>query len=219
MIGQQNGPTLALAQRITVNNNTFGKSFKFDFPKLMKSQFSTSFFLILVALGGAGIWGCKNNPYEVQSYFSDSERDTLLANIITYTSQYARGATNTTRFEPQFRKEYVSRLPQYKLANYFVALDSTHYFFIIRPVGSGLFKRGVGGKFKMGKNLMLTDYEEVWCTPHFKDDNIIYERGGFLFKAMIKDGNIDKFLTMKLYVEWPDSTLVYDKKIHEWVAR
>jgi hypothetical protein len=186
----------------------------------MKAYFSTTFFFILVALGVTGVWSCKNNPYEVKSYFSDNERDTLLANIITYTSQYAKGATNATRFAPQFRKEYVSRLPQYKFANYFIAPDSTHYFFVIRPVGSGGgFQRGIGGKFKMGNNLMPTDYEELWCTPHFKDENVIYERGGFLFKAMTKNGNIDKFLTMKLYVEWPDSTLVYDKKIHEWVSR
>ncbi len=183
----------------------------------MKTQFSTTFFLFLFALSGVGFWGCKNNPNDVGSYFNDSEKDTLLANIITYTSQYAKGATNGTRFEPRFRKEYVSRLAQYKIGNYYIAPDSTHYFFIIRPVGSGMFHRGVGGKFKMGQNLMPTDYEEIWCTPHFKDESVIQERGGFLFKAMIKDGNIDKFLTMKLYVEWPDSTLVYDKKMHEWV--
>jgi hypothetical protein len=181
----------------------------------MKLFFSNSFFPFVIAVG---LWSCQGNPYKVEWYFSDSEKDTILTNIITYTSQYARGATNTTRFEPQFRKEYVSRLSQYKFANYYVGPDSVHYFFIIRPVGSGVFQRGVGGKFRMGKNLTPTDYEELWCTPHFKDEKVIDERGNFLFKAMIKNGNIDKYLTMKLYVEWPDSMLVYDKNIHEWVA-
>lgn len=185
----------------------------------MKTHFSTTFFLFFLVLAvNVGFWSCKEtNPYEVESYFSNNERDTLLANIITYTSAYARGASNATRFEPQFRKEYTSRLGQFRFANYFVAPDSTHYFFIIRPVGSGMYQRGVGGKFKMGKDLMPTDYEELWCTPHFKSDTTVKERGEFLFKAMIKEGNIDKYLTMKHYVEWPDSTLVYDKKIKEWV--
>lgn len=186
----------------------------------MKTQFSTAFFLLFIAFGvTVSIVSCKDNdPYDVSVYFSNNEKDTLLANIITYTSQYARGATNATRFEPRFRKEYVSRLGQYRFEGYFVAPDSTHYFFINRPVGSGYYKRGVGGKFKMGKNLMPVQYEELWCTPHFKSDSLVLERGEFLFKAMIKEGNIDKYETMKHYVEWPDSTLVYDKKIHEWVA-
>lgn len=186
----------------------------------MKTQFSTAFFLFFIAIGAnVGIWSCKeSNSNDVSAYFSENEKDTLLANIITYTSQYAKEATNSTRFEPRFRKEYVSRLPQYKFAGYTVTADSTHYFFITRPVGSGgLYRRGVGGKFKLGKNLMPLEYEEVWCTPHFKSDSLTLERGGFLFKAMVKDGNIDKYVTMKHYVEWPDSTLIYDKKIHEWV--
>lgn len=182
----------------------------------MKLQFSKSFFSLFIVI--LGFWSCQNNPYDVSSYYSDTERDTLLTNIITYTSQYARGASNSTRFQPQFRKEYVGRLPQYRFENYYVAPDSTHYFFINRPVGSGAFRRGVGGKFKMSKNLMPIQYEELWCTPHFKTDSLIKERGGFLFKAMIKEGNIDKYLGMRLFVEWPDSTLVYDKKIHEWVT-
>jgi len=182
----------------------------------MKTQFSISFFVLFIA--SFVFLSCQKNPKDVRSYFSDKERDTLLTNVITYTSQYARGATNATRFEPQFRKEYVSRLAQYRFENYFVTPDSTHYFFISRPVGSGYFRRGVGGKFKMGKNLMPVQYEEMWCTPHFKTDSLVQDRGVFLFKAMIKEGNIDKYLGMKLFVEWPDSMLVYDKKRNEWVA-
>lgn len=186
----------------------------------MKTQFSSSFFLFCVVLTGFVLWGCqKGNPYDVSMYFSDNERDTLLANIITYTSGYAKDATNATRFEPRFRREYVSRLPQYTFADYFVSPDSTHYFFITRPVGGGgMYRRGVGGKFKMGPNLRPVQYEELWCTPHFQSDSMVLERGGFLFKAMIKEGNIDRYVTMKHYVEWPDSTLVYDKKIQEWVV-
>ena len=187
----------------------------FNSPKSMKAYFSNSFFVLFIA--SLFFLGCQKNENEVSSYFSDKERDTLLTNIITYTSQYARGANNATRFAPQFRQEYVSRLPQYHFENYHVTPDSTHYFFISRPVGSGYFRRGVGGKFKMGKNLMPVQYEEMWCTPHFKTDSLVQERGSFLFKAMVKTGNINKYLPMRLYVEWPDSTLAYDKKINEWV--
>ena len=162
---------------------------------------------------------CAGDPYQTKTYFSDSERDTLLTNIITYTSQYARGANNATRFQPQFRTEYASRLPQYKLEGLFRAPDSTYYFYFIRPVGSGYFHRAVGGKFRLrGESLMPTQYEEVWCSPHSKEKEVIKERSHFLFRELAKTGNIDKYLPMRHYVEWPDSMLVYDKKINEWVA-
>lgn len=63
---------------------------------------------------------------------------------------------------------------------------------------------------------MPTDFEEVVNTPHLNNDEV-KERGEFLFKMLIKNDNLDKYLGMKHYVEWPDSTLVYDKNINKWV--
>lgn len=152
-------------------------------------------------------------------FLKPADRDTLLVNIITYTSQYARGADNATRFEPRFRAEYASRLKQYKLENYKITPDSTHYFFIIRPVGGGYFRRGVGGRFTLRSgSLMPQNYEELWCSPHFKSDSVIKARGNYVFGEMVKKGNVNHLLNMKHYIEWPDSMLVYDKQRHEWVA-
>jgi hypothetical protein len=65
---------------------------------------------------------------------------------------------------------------------------------------------------------MPTDFEEIVNTPHLKDA-LVKERGAFLFKELIKKGNLDKYLGMKDYIEWPDSMLVYDRNINEWVGR
>ncbi len=151
-------------------------------------------------------------------YFSKSKQDSLLTNIIAYTSEYARGSDNLTRLEPQFRAEYAKRLPDYKFIKYSVTPDSVHYFFISRPAGT-IFRRGIGGRFRLNKGSLLpTDYEELWCTPHFKSDSLVIERGNYLFGEMVKKGSVAHLLTMKHYIEWPDSTLVYDKQKHEWVA-
>ncbi len=131
----------------------------------------------------------------------------------------APGANQLTRFEPRFRPYYVQQLPKYEFEKYTITPDSTHYYFIVRPVGEGkLFKRGVGGKFRLNGSLLPVDFEEMWCTPHFKDDLTVKERGSFLFSEMVKAGNVDKYLTMKHYIEWPDSTLRYDKQRHEWIS-
>jgi hypothetical protein len=186
--------------------------------KLLNNRTSKSVLYMIVALLCSFYFiACQTNE-NANSYFSKTSQDSLLANIITYTSEYARGANNLTRFEPQFRAEYVSRLPNYKLIKYNITPDSVHYFFISRPAGT-IFRRGVGGKFRLKKgSLVLTDYEELWCTPHFKSDTLVVERGSYLFGEMVKKGNINHLLAMKHYIEWPDSTLVYDTQKHEWVS-
>lgn len=177
---------------------------------------------ILLLLISVVMFACQNNTNKVSKYYSDTERDTLLTNIITYIYTKPTYATNATRFQSQFRKYYVQSLPKFSLENYFIALDSTHYFFLIRPVGNTLkYRRGVLGKFKLKNadgSLMPTDFEEIVNTPHL-EEALVKERGAFLFKELIKTGNLDKYLGMKDYIEWPDARLVYDKKINEWVGK
>lgn len=181
-----------------------------------------SIFLVLII---PLIISCQNNTNKVSKYFSESERDTLLTNMITYIYVKAPYANNATRFEPQFRKFYVENLPKFSLENYYISPDNTHYFFLTRPVGNTIkYRRGVIGKFRLKNaaaaagSLMPTGFEEIVNTPHL-EENIVKERGNFLFKEIIKTGNLDKYLNMKHYIEWPDSTLVYDKNINEWVGR
>lgn len=179
---------------------------------------------ILLLLISVVMFACQNNTNKVSKYYSDTERDTLLTNIITYIYVKPTYATNATRFQAQFRKYYVQSLPKFSLENYFIAPDSTHYFFLIRPVGNTLkYRRGVLGKFKLKNatadtgSLMPTDFEEIVNTPHL-EEALVKERGAFLFKELVKTGNLDKYLGMKDYIEWPDTRLVYDKNINEWVG-
>lgn len=160
---------------------------------------------------------CQKDRYDVNTYFDKAQQDSLLTNIITYIYSKAPQSSNQTRFQPQYRNYYVAVLPKFSIQNYYIAPDSTHYFFVIRPVGGLSFRRGVIGRYKLGKNRMPTDFEEVVNTPHL-DEKILKERGKFLFAELIKNGSLDKYLSMKHYVEWPDANLIYDKKLNEWVA-
>ncbi|MFD1818228.1 hypothetical protein SAMN04515674_10975 [Pseudarcicella hirudinis] len=161
----------------------------------------------------------KTNQYQTGTYLSDADRDSLLTNIITFIYLKAPYANNKNRFEPQFRSFYVKNLPSFYLENYYPAPDGTNYFFVIRPVGNGLkYRRGVLGKFKLKQgSLMPEEFEEIVNTPHLEEE-VLRERGRYLFQELVKNGNLDKELSMKHYVEWPDSSLVYDRKINEWVS-
>lgn len=178
----------------------------------MRKPLNIVLFLLL------GCFACKpTNPEQVEHYFTETERDTLLTNVITFMYLKPSAATNDTRFEPRFRSYYVSQLPKFRFEKYTISADSTHYYFVIRPAGNmEKYRRGVGGKFKLGKDLMPTDFEEMWCTPRLSEDEV-KQRGGYVFKQMVLHGNVDKLLEMRHYIEWPDSTLRYDKQAHEWV--
>jgi hypothetical protein len=100
--------------------------------------------------------------------------------------------------------------------------DSTsgvYRYLISRPVaGRKDLLRGVIGSFTLKANSFEIDqFEEVVNTPHY-DKETVQERGGFLFREFVKKGHLTEYLAMKHYVEWPDSTLRYDKQKRAWVS-
>lgn len=170
----------------------------------------------IILLAGLVTWACSSEKYSTNAYYSDAERDTLLTNIITYVYNTAPGATHTTKWQAQYRPYYVKNLPSFYIENYFIAPDGWHYYFLIRPVGSSDKRRGVLGKFKLeAGSLKPQQFEEVVNTPHL-DEEVLRERGHFLFKKLVEKGNLDEYLAMKQYIEWPDSNLVYNKETKQW---
>lgn len=175
--------------------------------------------IILSLLFSVFLFSCNQKKYQINDYFADNQKDSLLTNIVTYLYIPAPQATNETKFEPQFRGFYTKNLSSFNLQNYYQSKNGWNYFFIIRPVGgSPTFRRGVLGKFKLKENsLMPIEFEEVANTPHLKEE-IVKERGQYLFQEMIRNGNLDKQIPMKQYIEWPDEHLSYDKKTNQWIT-
>lgn len=161
---------------------------------------------------------CNSDTHPLSNYYNTAQQEIIATNIITYIAPKAPNSTSKTRFQIQYKKYYQNLSPNYKIENYFIDKDSTHYFFMIRPVGNLPYKRGVLGKFKLDTHLMPHQFEEIVNTPHL-DEKVVKERGNFLFKELIKNKNLDKYLALKHYVEWPDARLVYDKITNEWNDR
>jgi hypothetical protein len=160
-----------------------------------------------------------HSKVEVAYYFSDSDRDTLLTNVISIISAKAKYATDSTKYQARFRAEYVSRLPLFHFV--YLTKDSSgiYTYLISRPVADRKdIRRGIVGKFTLKRNsLQIDQFEEVVNTPHF-DEETVRERGGFLFRELVKTGSLTKYLSMKHYVEWPDKYLIYDKVKKTWVS-
>ena len=174
--------------------------------------------LFYVILSFFGLAGCHSKD-EAAYYFSDSERDTLLTNIISIISEKALYATDSTKYQARFRAEYINRLPFFRFVHLTKDTSGVYTYLISRPV-AGLkdLRRGVIGTFTLKPNSTEIDqFEEVANTPHF-DEETVKERGGFLFRELAKTGSLTKYFSMKHYVEWPDSTLKYDKQKRTWVS-
>lgn len=161
---------------------------------------------------------CTSSRNEFYNAYNKLQQDSLLTNIVTYVYINAPESTDSTKWQPKFRSFYEKNLYKFTMEDYTIAPNGWHYFFMIRPVGNSEKRRGVIGKFRLKPgSLMPTDFEEVVNTPHLNNDEV-KERGAFLFNMLVKNDNLDKYLGMKHYVEWPDSTLVYDKNMNKWVV-
>jgi hypothetical protein len=174
--------------------------------------------ILLIFCGLLSLLSCQQDKKQAAYYFSKAETDTLVVDMISYLAALAPGSTPKNRFEARFRPFYSRMLPGFVLENFYQKPDGRCYFFIIRPVGSHpTFRRGVIGKCRLNAQNRLTDLEEVANTPHLTEE-LVEERGKFLFEMLAKNDQLDAYLPMSHYVEWPDSLLVYDKTTHQWVS-
>ena len=155
---------------------------------------------------------------EAAYYFSKSQQDSLLTNIITLVAENAPGSNDTTRFDNQFKTYYTQKLPDFTLEKLEKSENGIYYFLLNRPVGHlTQYRRGVVGKFKLKEGSMVPyDFEEVVNTPHL-DPETMRVRSSFLFKELVKNDQLDEYIPLKHYVEWPDSTLNYDKSRNRWM--
>jgi hypothetical protein len=165
-----------------------------------------------------GLIACHSKE-EAAYYFNEAEQDSLLVNLITCVSEIAPMATDSTKMLAQFRAYYQKKAPDFHLIHLQKDSKNRFCYLVSRPVaGRKDLRRGVVGTFTLiPGSLNFQDFEEVVNTPHF-DEETVKVRGGFLFRQLVLKGNLDAYLGMKHYVEWPDAYLTYDKKKRSWVS-
>jgi len=173
------------------------------------------FLLVVIA---TVLVGCRHED-EPRAYFNAAQHDSLLADIITYIYVRPPGATWETRFEPQYRKYYVTLLPRFSWKKAWRDQNGWYYFYIIRPARSAEGAiRGVGGMFKLDKNGKIKSFKEVFNTPVGAITRL-EEIGAELFNYMKRHGNVDAYLLNDAYLEWPTAWTYYDTIRHEWRSR
>ena len=172
----------------------------------------------LFILAFFGFVACKSETNKPAYYFNQQQQDSLLVNMISYVAENATYASDSTRFKPEFRAYYAKQLPKFSLVNLTKDPSGTYYYFLVRPVGNlKMYRRGVVGSFTLDSaSLMPKNFKEIINTPHLSEE-LVLERGSFLFRELVKKGNINEYMVMRDYVEWPDSTLSYNSHTNRWV--
>jgi len=185
----------------------------------MQKNATIIFLLILTGITACNPFAKKQRDsmqqYRIENYFSTDQKDTLLADMVTFIGVKPKTATTQTRFESEFRPYYVAYSRQFQIIYFYVNNEADHYYYLIRPARSlAGTTRGVGGRFRL-ENEKITDFEEVFNTPVFDEDKL-FEIGETLFLEMIETGDVNRYLGNKLFIEWPDDRLRYHKGLHEW---
>ena len=179
----------------------------------MKSMRWTFLLVVVVVLSA-----CQDK-YAVHHYHTEEEADSLLVDIITYVYVRPQYADWKTRFEPKFRKYYVSQLDKFRFEKYFVDEHGVHYYYLIRPARSAQGNiRGVGGTFRLDETGKIIEFKEVFNTPVAALPDL-QKRGDELFRRMVRHGNVDDYLRHPDYIEWPDAMTYYDTLQHEWLVK
>ena len=180
----------------------------------MQSLFRT---IILIFLTGIIAVSCgRKDFYSPETYYSQELIDSLMVDVVTYMGKMPRSADNISRHDSIHREYYTEMSQEYQLHKLFVHEDGSHFYYIIRPARHPLGnRRGVGGKFYLDENKQILDFEEIFVTPIANEEDIaaLAEK---LFMELIESGNVDKYLSDRNIIEWPDDRCHYDFEKKEW---
>ncbi len=178
------------------------------------SAFTISFFSFLLI----SITSCNEGqkPDDPLKSFTEQQRDSLLADIITYIYVKPSGADKQTRFTDEFRSYYVEQLPKFNWLWHHESASGEHLLYLIRPARNiHGHKRGVCGKFRLDATGKIAAFEELFNTPIMPEEEVA-KKGKVLFAEVLKTGGFDKYHLNKDFIEFPDERTFYDKEILEW---
>jgi hypothetical protein len=174
--------------------------------------------LIFVLLTLSTLVGCQKK-HSADDYLTKEKRDSLLVDIITYMYAKPSGANSETMFNLEFRKFYISQLPNFKLEKLFKTTTGKYYFYVIRPALSATAnRRGVGGSFYLSEKGKPKFFKEIFNTPVGSVEEL-QAKGENLFEWIIKHDNVNELMLHQDLIEWPTKWNYYDTLKHEWVVR
>jgi hypothetical protein len=175
-------------------------------------SFSILVLLMLIACG-------TKNDYTVSEHLTHQQQDEAMWKIIRYLGRAPDGLTFEERFYAPYDSFYMEQARQHKFDAYFKD-GSTHYFLVSRRAPSLVDKRvAIGGKFLLGADNTISEYEEVFRTWKMVPDTL-EKREMILFDKLVRGEALESYLTKNSkgieYIEFPDEHTYFDKGTGQW---
>lgn len=178
------------------------------------------FIGIFIALA-TGACSTKNN-YEVSTHLTPQQQDEMMWKLIRYIGRAPEGLTFEERFYKPYDSVYQEQAKLHKFDAYFVK-GNTHYFLVSRRAPSLVDKRvATGGKFMLGEDNKIDEYEEVFRTWKLVPDTLA-KREMVLFDKFVKGESLESYQTRNSngieYIEFPDERTYFDKNLKQWQTK
>jgi hypothetical protein len=175
--------------------------------------------VLLVLLAGA--CGTKND-YQVSTHLTPQQQDEMMWKIIRYVGRAPEGLTFEERFYKPYDSVYQEQAKLHKFDAYFIK-GNTHYFLVSRRAPSLVDKRvATGGKFILGDDDKIAEYEEVFRTWKMVPDTLA-KREIILFDKFVKGESLAPYETRNSYgveyIEFPDERTYFDKASKQWKTK
>jgi len=154
---------------------------------------------------------------EIEFYFDGTDKNDILAKIISYIYITPKGVKDEDRFLAEHRDFYLKESNKFKMIRFFKDEENRYYFYLVRPArNANNYKRGVGGFFTLNNtNLEIDQFEEVFVTKMIPEIDVI-NFGNVVFQDFVKNkGRLEMTPLRKDLIEFPNFMSEYDtvKKI------
>lgn len=176
------------------------------------------FVVLILAVGSCS----TKNDYTVSAHLTPQQQDEMMWKIIRYVGRAPEGLTFEERFYAPYDTFYHEQARIHKFDAYFVK-GSTHYFLVSRKAPSLVEKRvATGGRFELGADGKISDYEEVFRTWKMVPDTLA-KREMILFDKFVRGESLKPYETKNAgsveYIEFPDERTYFDKQAKQWKTK
>jgi hypothetical protein len=177
--------------------------------------------IAMILAFSVGACSIKNN-YQVSEHLTPQQQDEMMWKIIRYVGRAPEGISYEERFYKPYDSVYQEQAKIHKFDAFFKK-GNTHYFLVSRKAPSLVDKRvATGGRFTLGDDNKITDYEEVFRTWKMVPDTLV-KREMILFDAFVKGESLTVYETKNSngveYIEFPDDYTYFDKNTRQWKTK
>ncbi|KGO87311.1 hypothetical protein Q765_06495 [Flavobacterium rivuli WB 3.3-2 = DSM 21788] len=179
-----------------------------------------SFLFLILAL-----YSCKKEILvtEPSAHITKTEQESFKYSVIRYVDDLAYKATEATKFDTIYNKEYTARAQKADLLHYYKDKDGTVYFAIAKIAPSLKLKKvATIGKLKYGADGKIAEYEEAIRTWKMEEPEL-RKKTAMLFEKYVHGDDVSPYYTAnakgEFYIEFPDANTYYDKTARSWAVK